>query len=141
MPAAARWVYAPSTGGVSVPEWLRPVVAARLRAHLEERFAGRYRELEVRFHGKFCYVDVYQEPELAQEWPPPGWDETREQALERLRRTPLHLCRLRHRGRDRWSFDAYSYAAERYEPCVFPTGEWVGAAEDAVDAMAGLHLS
>ncbi len=74
-------------------------------------------------------------------WPPAAYDETREEAMERLRQTPLHLCRLRYRGQEHWSFDAYSYAAERYEPSVFGTGEWVGQPEDAVELCASLYLA
>lgn len=141
MSAGPRWVFNPTAGGTTIPERLRPVVRARVRRHLEERFAGRYRDLDVRFRGKFCYVDVYQDAEVPEDWPPPGYGETREQALERLRETPLHLCRLRYRGLDAWSLDIYSYSSERYEPSVFGTGEWIGQPEDAVELCASLHLS
>jgi len=48
---------------------------------------------------------------------------------------------LRYRGQEHWSFDAYSYAAERYEPSVFGTGDWVGQPEDAVELCASLYLA
>jgi hypothetical protein len=123
-----HWMFNPTSGGTKIPEQLRPTIAARVRRHLEEHFGGRYRTVDVRFRGKFCYVDVYQDPDLPEDWPPPGFGETREQALERLRTTPLRLCRLRFRGSDTWSFDLYSYASERYEPNVFATGDWGGNA-------------
>jgi len=49
--------------------------------------------------------------------------EAREQYFERLRNSPLHLCRLRHFGPDRWSLAFYTYSQERYEPAFFGSGE------------------
>lgn len=141
MAEGPRWMFNPTSGGTTIPDRLRPTVAARIRQHLEEHFAGRYHAVEVRFRGKFCYVDVYQDAELSDDWPSPGFGETREQARERLREVPLHLCRLRFRGRDTWSFDLYSYASERYEPNVFATGDWVGGLEEAVGLGALLYLA
>lgn len=124
-----------------VPRPARQRIAERLQRVAEREFAGHYRELEVRFRGKFCYVDVYTEPVVPEGWPPSDWDETRDEFVERVRATPLHLCRLRYHGDDdRWSFAFYSYAAERYEPSLFPGGEQIGAPEDAVVIAAIVHL-
>ena len=139
---AARWVYDPHRGGRPIPAAVRRQVEGRLRSYAERRFAGLYRDLDVRFRGQFCYVDLYLDPgPLPEEWPPPAWSESREEALARLRATPLHLCRLRHLGGgDRFSFAFYSYASERYEPSALATGDLVGSPEDALEVCAGLRL-
>jgi hypothetical protein len=64
-------------------------------------------------------------------------DETREQYLERLRDTPLHLCRIRFFGDEkRWSMAFYTYSNEKYEPCVFDNGSFHGTPEEAFEASA-----
>ncbi len=87
-----QWVFAPDSGGVRIPEPVKRRTEARLRRYAEEHFAGRYTRLDIRFRGQFCYVDAYTEPEpLTPTWPPADWPETREEYLERLRNTPVHL--------------------------------------------------
>lgn len=142
MPTTRRWVYDPHRGGRPIPEAVRRRTEERLRAHAERHFASRYREVDVRFRGWFCYVDLYCDPDpVPAGWPPPGSGESREEFLERLRATPLHLCRLRYLGdEDAWSCAFYSYASERYEPSVFASGDMVGRPEDAFELVAGFHL-
>jgi hypothetical protein len=62
--------------------------------------------------------------------------ESREQYLDRLRATPLHLCRLRYFARDRWSLAFYTYSDERYKPCVFHNGTFFGTPEEGLDVGA-----
>ncbi len=101
-----------------------------------------YTRLDIRYRGQFCYVDAYTEPHLPPNWSPPDFPKTREEALERLRQAPTHLCRLRYRGEeDRWGFAFYTYSAERYELSVFPKGEYVGPPEDAFQVSAQLYLT
>ena len=137
-----RWVLDPNRGGRPVPDSTRRATTHRLQRYSEERFAGRYRELDIRFKAQFCYVDAYLEPtEPPAGWPPPGSAESREELMERLRATPLHLFRLRFFGDpDRWGFAFFSYASERYEPSVFPTGDFHGTPEDAHDVAGALHF-
>ena len=67
--------------------------------------------------------------------PPPG--ETRDQWLDRLQNTPLHLCRIRYFGNeDRWSFAWYTYAHEKYQPSLLITGEEHGTPEEAFATSA-----
>jgi hypothetical protein len=114
----------------------------RLHRFAEERFAGRYTRLEIRFRGQFCYVDAYTEPEPpGPDWPPAHWQESREAYLARLRNTPTHLCRLRYfDNEERWGFGFYSYASDRYEMSVFPTGEFFGRPEDALRVSGEMYL-
>jgi hypothetical protein len=59
--------------------------------------------------------------------------ETLEEYQERLRAVPVHLCRLRYFDEDRWSVAFYTYSHEKYEPCVFDTGEFLGSPEQGFD--------
>ena len=142
MPTPRRWVYNPHSGGKAIPEAVRRRIKDRLHRYADRHFVGRYRELDVRFRGHFCYIDLYLNHDSEPGgWPPPGWGERREEFLERLRATPLHLVRLRYLGDDDgWSFAFYSYASDRYEPSIFSSGDVLGPPEDAFDLAAGIHL-
>ena len=119
MPASRRWVYDPHRGGKAIPDAVRRRTEERLRRHAESHFAGRYRELDVRFRGKFCYVAIYRDDDLG----------------------PLNLCRLRFLGNeDGWSFALYIYASEAYEPSIYPSGKALGRPEDAFELAARFRL-
>ena len=107
-----------------------------------ERFAGRYTRLVARFRGPFCCVDAYAEPAPPSPgWPPPGWGETREGMLERMRPAPVHLCRLRScSDEERWGFAFYAYSDERSKLAGFPSGEFFGPPEEALRVSAGVYL-
>jgi hypothetical protein len=143
MPPRKQWIFAPDRGGVRIPEAAQRRTAERIRRFAERHFAGQYTTLDIRFRGQFCYIDAYREPEpLGPNWPPPDWPETREEHLERLRTTPVHLCRLRYFGdEERWGFAFYTYSNERYELSVFPSGEFLGPPEEAFQASAEVYLS
>ena len=137
-----RWMLDPDSGGVKIKEAAKRRTEERIRRYAETHFAGRYTRLDVRFRRQFCYVDAYTEPELSDPgWPPPDWPESREEYLERLRDTPTHLFRLRYFGdEDSWGLAFYSYAHNRYELSVFPSGEFFGSPEDAFQTAAEFHL-
>ena len=42
-----------------------------------------------------------------------------EEFMDRLRSTPVHLCRLRHFRKDEWSVAFFTYSREEYEPSFF----------------------
>jgi hypothetical protein len=130
------WVFNPHSGGRKIPEAVRERTRRRILAHAEKHYAGRYTSLDIRFRGALCYIDAYVEPDVPNDWPPKDWGETREEMIERLRRTPVHLVRLRFFGDDRWSLAYYTYSNERYEPCVFRSGEFIGTPEEAFDIGA-----
>ncbi|MHB1534669.1 MAG: hypothetical protein ACYC1D_08680 [Acidimicrobiales bacterium] len=141
MPSRGVWVYNPHSGGKTIPERIRHDTEERIRAFAAEHYAGRYRDLIVRFRGQFCYLDALVDPEpLPSDWRGPS-DETAEEYQSRLAETPVHLCRLRFNGDpQRWTFAFFSYASERYEPSVFLTGDH-GTPEEAFDLSAGAYLS
>ncbi len=131
------WAYDPHTGGVKIPAAIRARTEQRIRAHAAAHYAGTFQWLEIRFRGALCYIDAYTEPDT----PPPGLlralGETRERYAERLRATPVHLCRLRYFGRDdAWSMAFFTYSNQRYEPCFFGDGSSQGTPEQAFEVSA-----
>lgn len=134
------WVFDPNTGGTKIPERVKVEVKQRIERVAEEHFKDKYTRLDVRFRGKFCYIDAYQEEQVAPGWPPEDWPETREEYIERLRNTPTHLCRLRYFGGDRWGFAFYTYSNEKYELSMYPDGEFFGKPEDAFLVSAAMYL-
>ncbi len=131
------WVYDPHSGGVKIPNAVKERVKARILKHAEQHYHGKYTRLDVRFRNQFCYLDAYVEPQIADDFPPPGFPETREEYLERVRNSPLHLCRIRYSGdEDRWSMAFFAYSSEKYEPCVFDNGTFHGTPEEALDSSA-----
>ncbi|MDQ2784257.1 MAG: hypothetical protein M3Y58_04560 [Chloroflexota bacterium] len=141
MPRASTWMRDPGSGSVPIPPAVRTRTKQRLQRYAAEHLAGRYTRLDVRFRGALCYIDAFTEPEPpAPNWPPPDWHETREEMMERLRATPIHLCRLRYCGdEDRWGFAFYTYSANHYERAMFPSGDFFGSPEDALQT-ASLYL-
>ena len=61
-----QWVFDPNRGGVKLKAAVKQRLEARIGRYAEAHLAGRYRRLDIRFRGQFCYVDAYTEPE------PPG---------------------------------------------------------------------
>jgi hypothetical protein len=131
-----KWVSDPDSGGKKIPESKQQEVRTRIERFAADSYTGKYVRLEIRFRGQFCYIDAYVEPELPEDWPPADWPETREETIERLRETPIHLCRLRYFGDDKWSFAFYAYSSDKYELSVFPDGTFYGKPEHAFAASA-----
>jgi hypothetical protein len=130
------WVVDPHSGGVKIPETVRRETVARLERHAAAKYAGKYTRLDVRFRGALCYIDAFTEPEEPAEELLRITGETREQFMTRLREAPLHLCRLRHFSKDRWSLAFYKYSDEKYEPCFFHNGTFFGTPEEGLDVGA-----
>lgn len=127
---------------MKIGESVKKYTEERIKQYAELHFAGRYTRLDIRFSSHFCYVDAYTEPEPpGPNWPPSDWPESREEYLERLRKTPYHLFRLRYFGdKMKWGLAFYSYAHEKYEESIFPTGEFLGTPEDAFQTAGEFHL-
>ena len=129
-------VYNPHFGGVKIPERSKEKIRKRILDYAQKHYAGKYTRIDVRFHGHFCYIDAYTEPEVSDDFPPPGWGETREEYIQRMRNTPTHLCRLRHFSEDSWSLAFYTYSNEKYEPAFFPSGSYTGTVEEGFEVGA-----
>ncbi|MDM8517766.1 hypothetical protein QUF76_16340 [Desulfobacterales bacterium HSG16] len=130
------WVYDPHSGGLKIPERTKTKTRERILAYAEKHYHGKYIRIDVRFRSPFCYIDAYIEPVLADDFPPPGSDETREEMLERKRNIPMHLCRLRHFSEDRWSVAYYSYSRMAYRKSFFENGEFEGTPEEGFEVGA-----
>ena len=141
MPERGQWVFDPDSGGKKIPEIVKEDIEKRIHAVAIEQFSGRYTRLEIRFRGQFCYIDAYTEPRISKNWPPPNWPETKEEYLDRMRSTPVHLCRLRYFGDDRWGFAFYTYSNEKYELSVYPNGQFIGTPEEAFITSAMVYLN
>jgi hypothetical protein len=141
MPARGQWMFDPDSGGKKIPLAVQTDIQKRIQNVAEEQFQDRYTRLDIRFRSQFCYVDAYVEPKTSENWPPPDWPETREEYLDRMRKTPVHLCRLRYFGSDEWGFAFFTYSNEKYELSVFPDGKFLGKPEDAFTLSANLYLN
>ncbi|MBI4333942.1 MAG: hypothetical protein HY673_21990 [Chloroflexi bacterium] len=131
------WVYRPQSGGKTISDAVKSRISERILDHARKLYASKYNRIDVRFRGRFCYIDAYTEPCVPEGHDLEGHGESREEHIERLRNTPTHLCRLRYFGdEDRWSMAFYTYSHEKYEPCVFNDGSRQGTAEDAFDVSA-----
>src|SRR5215475_633220 len=104
------WVYNPHVGGINVPLAVRRRTEQRIRDYAQANYRGKFNRLEIRFRGALCYVDAY---------------------VDDCPNFPLHLCRLRYFHDDLWSMAFYTYSNEKYEPCVFGNGTFLGTPEEA----------
>ena len=131
------WVYDPQSGGRKIPDTVKPRIRQRILEHAQKHFAGKYNWIDVRFRGRFCYIDAYTEPYVPENFNQKLFKVSREERIERLRNTPTHLCRLRYFGDENsWSMAFYTYSHEKYEPCIFDNGSWHGTPEDAFDTSS-----
>lgn len=130
------WYFDPQSGGVKIPPRVQESTRKRILDYADKRYRGKYTRLDVRFKGVFCYVDAYKEPHVPANWPPKDSGMTREEFIERQRKFPHHLVRMRHFAEDRWSVAFYTYSNEKYEPCIFPNGTWFGTPEEAFEIGA-----
>lgn len=136
--AGKGWVYDTQSEGVNIPDKIKPRIRKRILDHANKHYSGRFNRIDVRFRGKFCYIDAYTEPFVSEDdYDQDLFGESSEEHTTRLRNTPTHLCRLRYFGdEDRWSMAFYTYSHEAYEPCFFVTGNWEGRPEEAFDTSS-----
>ena len=130
------WVFDPQSGGVKVPPRVQEETRRRILDYADKHHRRKYTRLDIRFRGPLCYIDAYCEPNVPRNWPPKTWNVSRADYIERLRNTPIHLCRLRHFSHDRWSLAYFTYSNEKYVPCVFENGDWFGTPEQAFEIGA-----
>lgn len=113
-----------AAGRRAIPESTRLTLQAPLQRHARDEDGGRCRSIEIRFRGRFAYVDAQ----------PAGEDVPDE--------GPIHLCRLGYLGSaEHWEFAFYKYSDDRYEPSFLPSGSFVGSPEEAFDCAAFAYLS
>jgi len=128
------WARDPHSGGITIPESIQDSIRKRIVTYAQSHHAGKFIKIEVIFKGKFCYIDAYQEPIMPKKFDEKLFGETREEHIERLRNTPIHLCRLRYFGdTEQWSLAFYTYSNEKYSPCAFHNGSFYGTPEEAFE--------
>jgi hypothetical protein len=128
------WVFAPQSGGRKVPPSAQERIRRRIVAYAQTNHRGKFDRIDIHFRGQFCYVDAYVEPFVPEHFNETLYGESREEHVERLRTTPIHLCRLRYFGsEDSLSMAFFSYGPEKYEPCLFHSGSWTGTPEEAFE--------
>ena len=91
----AMWVYNPHTGGKSIPPGVRTRTERRILDYAGKHHCGKFTRIDVRFRGALCCIDAYTEPHVPRGSAPPG-GQTQDEWIERLRNTPIHLCRIRY---------------------------------------------
>ncbi len=141
MSARGQWVFDPDSGGKKIPETVKRDIEKRVHLVAKEQFKGRYNRLEIRYRSQFCYIDAYTEPLNSENWPSPTWPETKEEYQERLRNTPVHLCRLRYFSDDRWGLAFFTYSNEKYELSVYPSGQFIASPEEAFITSGMAYLN
>jgi hypothetical protein len=98
---------------------LQEQVRQRILQHAAKIIPQKAPRIRVRFSGHFCYIDA-EEPDS------PGL---------------THLCRLRYMGSlSGWSLAFYTYSNEKYESCVFGSGEFFGSPEGGLE-IGAVYLS
>lgn len=82
------WTRSPHAGGSPIPPSLQQEVRLRILAYASKNYAGRFSRIDVRFRGRFCYLDAYREPDRPPKALLRALGETEKQYCERLRASP-----------------------------------------------------
>ncbi len=109
------WVFDSSRGAQKISPQLRELTRNRILQHAAKIVPKKASQLRMQFKGPFCYIDAQEQ----------GVPE------------PFHLCRLRYMGSlSGWTLAFYTYSNEKYEPCVFGSGDFFGTPEEALEIGA-----
>lgn len=109
-----QWVFNPHAGGVKISQCRKAEFEKRILKYADQHLKDKCDRIEVRFRGALCYVVAWKT-----------------ELHEKEFRFPL--CRLRHFDEERWSIALFTWSNEKYEPCIFPSGEWFGNIEECLD--------
>lgn len=104
-----KWIYV-GKEAKKIVESERAEIQQRAQAFAKTRPWNSKFELQLRFRGKFCYVDSIQK---------------KDQFVS-------PLCRLQYYDKNEWSMAFYTYSNDRYEECWFPNGKDKGTLEEAI---------
>lgn len=111
------WCFDPHSGGTRIPKEMHSKIIKDVHDFEKTRAWYPRIRLDIRFKSQFCYINTIEKEENL---------------------SPL--LRLRYFNTD-WSIGFFSWASERYEPCVFQSGEWLGSIEDAIKLCELIHLN
>ena len=111
------WVYDPQSGGVKIPPDVQKQTYERIMVHAHKIRPKQAENVRIRFKSQFCYINCLAEVNGRME--------------------PMQRCRLRYFGKpDEWSMAFFTYSNEKYEPCIFASGKWLGTPEEAFEIGA-----
>ncbi len=78
--ARKAWVFDPQSGGINIPDRIKPRIRQRILDHANKHYSGKFNRIDVRFRGKFCYIDAYTEPFVpVEDYDPDLFNESREE--------------------------------------------------------------
>lgn len=118
----------------SIPESARRTLQSRIKSHARTAWNERCARVQVRFRGNYAYIDAYE----TDPWILPG---TTEEEKERIRETPVKLCRLGWTGNpESWAFAFYKYSDDSYELSITLDGSFSGTPEVCFDTAAQAYL-
>ncbi len=105
------WYYDPHSGGTKIPVHLQDKFRKQAEAFAKDRPWAEQFRLVVRFRNQFCYLEA--------------------QRMDEEKPTPL--ARLRYFRGNAWSLALFLWSHEKYEPCLFHTGQPEGTMEEAIE--------
>ena len=139
IPFATSWLN-PHCGGEAIPIDAQERVKTRILRYARSHHERQVRELEFTFRRQFCYVDAWVRPTRLPRRTLRYLGETPEQYLERVRTSPVRLCRLRYfTGPERWSVAHWVPHLMRYEPSAVGNAKPFGTPE-ACFRIGACHL-
>jgi len=112
-----QWYFDPHSGGIKISASSKIEVERQVSEYAEQHWQGKCDRVGVRFRGTLCYVYAWKSNSDGSEYSIP-------------------LCRLRHFDKERWSIALFTWSNEKYEPCIFPSGEWFGNIEECLELGA-----
>jgi len=98
----------PDEEKISVKDYEK--IKKQIEAYSTKKSWHNSHKLQLRFKGKFCYVDDLEKDGSV---------------------SPLG--RLRYYGTNKWSIDFFTYSDERYKPCALRNGSLIGSIEKCID--------
>lgn len=118
----------------SIPEYARQSLEDRLEAHARTAWAERCADVNIRFRGRYAYVDVFD----SDPWFMPG---STNDEKEQIRQTPVKMCRLGWTGdMESWDLAFHKYSDGRYQPSLDFSGSGRSAPETCFDCAAQVYL-
>lgn len=118
----------------SVPNEARHALEERLEAHARTAWRERCAGVNVRFRGRYAYVEVFD----SDPWFMPGSTKDEKEAI---RQTPVKICRLGWTGDvELWDFAFHRYSDGRYQPSITFDGSERSTPESCFDCAAQVYL-
>lgn len=108
-----QWVFDPHSGGVKISPYRKAEVENQIKRYADKDLKDKCDRIEVLFRGALCYVTAWRTESDGEDY-----------------RFPL--CLPWHFDMERWSVSLFTWSNEKYEPCILPSGEWLGKIEDCL---------